>query len=347
MPALLYVRRRRAIKGPFKQAVLKRLLDLGKIVPSDQLSNDRVTWKPVGEMLTLPEPSGLPEPGGAEAESATAEGETRALPRFALPPEPERGAPALPGDGPERGSEAGRVESPSPLPARNAVSRRVSGHPRRPGRPSVRSVLAEPGHGGLVTPRLKQIVTLAGVMALIVFSGLSFLPEPEASSPACDAPAGPAVNWSNCRMSGRVLSRAELGGARMRAVHLAEARLTGARLTSADLAYADLFRARLGYVEAGRASFQGANLREADLSYANLRGADFSHADLTGANLGGTELHGARFDRAIWMDGRVCLPGSTGGCRLALLGDEHRLPRAGSPRVGGVATDPGESNASH
>jgi len=53
-----------------------------------------------------------------------------------------------------------------------------------------------------------------------------------------------------------------------------------------------------------RANLQNANLLDADLSNANLRGA----------NLSGAILIKARFDNAIWVDGRRCGEGSIGDC---------------------------------
>ena len=64
------------------------------------------------------------------------------------------------------------------------------------------------------------------------------------------------------------------------------------------------------------ASLVGANLARADLAYADLRGADLSYSDLSGAVIGGALLTAARLDHAVWVDGRVCRPGSRGSCVL-------------------------------
>jgi len=51
------------------------------------------------------------------------------------------------------------------------------------------------------------------------------------------------------------------------------------------------------------------------LTNADLAGTDLSFADLTGAVLAGASLQKARFDHALWLDGRTCRKGSVGGCR--------------------------------
>ena len=45
--------------------------------------------------------------------------------------------------------------------------------------------------------------------------------------------------------------------------------------------------------------------------------ADLSYADLRGAMLLGIQLSQARLDSAIWIDGRLCGPGSVGECKDA------------------------------
>lgn len=67
------------------------------------------------------------------------------------------------------------------------------------------------------------------------------------------------------------------------------------------------------------AHLHGVNLQNANLMLANLTGASLFDADLSGANLRGANLLGAiiikaRFDNAIWVDGRICKKGSIGRC---------------------------------
>jgi uncharacterized protein YjbI with pentapeptide repeats len=131
--------------------------------------------------------------------------------------------------------------------------------------------------------------------------------------PNCDLPPGPAVNWSSCAKQTSQLAKADLSGAILRSTSLINAELMNAHLRSADLAYADLSGAHLGYADLEGSVLTGANLRGSDFAYANLRAADFSFADLREAVLGGADLEGTRFDNAIWLDGRICKPGSVGG----------------------------------
>ncbi|MCU7885257.1 MAG: pentapeptide repeat-containing protein [Candidatus Thiodiazotropha sp. (ex Lucinoma annulata)] len=68
------------------------------------------------------------------------------------------------------------------------------------------------------------------------------------------------------------------------------------------------------------AHLHGVNLQNANLMLANLTGASLFDADLSGANLRGANLMGAilikaKFDNAIWTDGRICAEGSIGECR--------------------------------
>ncbi|MCU7930466.1 MAG: pentapeptide repeat-containing protein [Candidatus Thiodiazotropha sp. (ex Codakia rugifera)] len=68
------------------------------------------------------------------------------------------------------------------------------------------------------------------------------------------------------------------------------------------------------------AHLHGVNLQNANLMLANLAGASLFDADLSGANLRGANLLGAiiikaKFDNAIWTDGRICAKGSIGECR--------------------------------
>ena len=56
-----------------------------------------------------------------------------------------------------------------------------------------------------------------------------------------------------------------------------------------------------------------------DLSQIDLRGADLSYADFRGASLYKANLFGAIFDHtdftgAVWVDGKVCQPGSVDIC---------------------------------
>ena len=51
-----------------------------------------------------------------------------------------------------------------------------------------------------------------------------------------------------------------------------------------------------------------------DLTNADLSNSDLSYANLKGSKLGGANLGGAKLDKAIWIDGSSCAPGSVGAC---------------------------------
>jgi uncharacterized protein YjbI with pentapeptide repeats len=92
------------------------------------------------------------------------------------------------------------------------------------------------------------------------------------------APATRRDQSGRVDLSGAVLTRTQLRGARLR-----YSMLTGASMTRVDLRGADLRGTR----------FAGADMRRADLHGACLRGALVSTTDLTGANLEGADLRGA------------------------------------------------------
>lgn len=47
----LYLRRAGEVRGPFPAGLLARHLELGRLVPGDEVSEDRVTWWPVHEAV--------------------------------------------------------------------------------------------------------------------------------------------------------------------------------------------------------------------------------------------------------------------------------------------------------
>ena len=58
------------------------------------------------------------------------------------------------------------------------------------------------------------------------------------------------------------------------------------------------------------------DLTDADLRGSDLRGANFKQATLYKVLLPDPEMyHGADFSGAMWVDGRICKPGSIGFCK--------------------------------
>ena len=93
-------------------------------------------------------------------------------------------------------------------------------------------------------------------------------------------------------------------GVDMHQSSMASMRLDGANLQGANLSYSIL----------QLASLKGANLMLANLRKVSLLDADLRGANLRGANLTDALLLKARFDNAIWTDGRTCAVGSVGEC---------------------------------
>ncbi len=114
-------------------------------------------------------------------------------------------------------------------------------------------------------------------------------------------------------------------GIDMHNASMASMRLDNANLQRANLSYAILQLASLKGANLMLANMQGAhlhgvNFQEANLTMANLMDTNLLDADLSGANLRGANLTGAilikaKFDNAIWTDGRRCAVGSIGECR--------------------------------
>jgi hypothetical protein len=56
-------------------------------------------------------------------------------------------------------------------------------------------------------------------------------------------------------------------------------------------------------------------LRGSDLRDSKLVMADLSYANLSEANIEGADFTGAILDNTIWIDQRLCIPGSIGVCK--------------------------------
>ena len=114
-------------------------------------------------------------------------------------------------------------------------------------------------------------------------------------------------------------------GVDMHESSLASARLDRSNFERANFArsifqLANLKDTNLRLSNLEHAHLHGVNLQNANLMLANLTGASLFDADLSGANLRGANLQGAilikaKFDNAIWTDGRICAQGSIGECR--------------------------------
>jgi hypothetical protein len=290
---LWYVRRAEEVRGPFPAAQVARHIILGRVRLGDEVSRDRVAWVPLGDRPEL-----LPQAVREASDEDT-------LWRLRLR-EDER-------SGVDR--RAGQVVPPE-------IAERRSGRERRQPEPEAlvrrRRNRTEYVQGlRRQTPsRRGRVVWVGLALALIVVAAAAVLltdPRPPAGL-RCNADPAPGVDWHECRLEALEASGLDLSGASLRGTKAREAQMVRTRLAGADLAYADLAGARLTGADLSRASLVGANLSLVDLTGADLSGSDLSYADLTRARLDGARLEGATLSRAVWVDGRVCAPGSVGSC---------------------------------
>jgi hypothetical protein len=290
---LWYVRRSDEVRGPFPAAQVARHIVLGRVRLGDEVSRDGVQWMPLGDRPELL-PAALREASDEDTlwRLRLREDERSGLDR--------RAGQVVPPEIAERRSGRERRQ-PEPVALvrrrrnRTEYLQDLRRHtPPRPGRWLWAGL-------GLV------------LIAMVAAAMLATNPRPPAGL-RCNADPAPGVDWHECRLEALEVSGLDLSGARLRGTKAREAQMAGTRLAGADLAYADLAGAQLSAADLSRASLVGANLTLADLTGANLSGADLSYADLTRARLEGVRLEGATLNRAVWVDGRICAPGSIGAC---------------------------------
>ena len=289
---LWYVRRGGEVRGPFPAQQISRYALLGRIRASDELSQDQISWRALSELPGLMPEAMQP---GADPE---------ALERLRRREDERSGRDRRAGEG---------TIPPAIRERRSGKERRAPEEAKTVARREAKSRLIQAGRQRRENYRLLWLGT-AFSLVVILMLGVWLVPPPDEDVPRCDDQPHPQVNWSNCRLEDLQASRQDLSGAKVRNAKLRQANLFGARLVGADLAYTDLVKANLGYANLRRATLKGANLLGADLAYADLSGADLSYADLSGATLGGAVMSEAQFDNAVWVDGRICAPGSLGQC---------------------------------
>ena len=288
--SLWYVRRAQKVRGPYPPEQIVREAVLGRIRPDDELSHDRELWQPLSAL-----PQFQPE---QVYQTHSPEGQ-RKLARARLH-EDERQHNRR-GTGNNSKHERRRSER------RKKEPEEIVRHRQRMESWSREKPAA-------LNRRLAYTV-LAGVALALAVYFFSYRPTPPAGERDCNAAPGPGVNWSSCRLSGQLLTRADLQEARIDNAQLRRAHLQGANLARADLRYSDLEAALLQQASLREADLTGAMLRGATLTQADLRGADLRFANLVNANLNGAVLAGAKLDKAIWTDGRICAPNSIGSCQ--------------------------------
>lgn len=295
---LWYLRRGVEVRGPFPAACIHDYWLLGRVRRNDELSQDRRIWRraeeAVGRVVARPL-----NPLAAQSPYATEVAWRRADERS--------------GQDRRRGNASLRTAS---------ERRRGLGDRRRLERPEViryrilRGEMCRPFRDDVDKLERRRLALALSLFAAIMILGFLTTREPTLASRVCAAAPAPEVNWSHCALQGLMAPGVDLTQAQLHSADLSGATLTGASLVAADGAYADLSLSDLSYSDFSNSNWRGANFRSADLSYAKLAGADLSYANLEHARLGRAALQNVRLDHAIWLDGRTCLAGSMGFCRL-------------------------------
>lgn len=289
---LWYIRRSDKIKGPFPSGTLRRFILLGRVKLTDQISLDKKRWQGVMEVSEV-----VP----SEVRKAAAEGHLEDV------------LPVKLGEDERTGLERrGSVDD------KNYENLRAG--QRRKQEPDLvqrhRKAKLELGRQAIKSRRTPYLGVIAALFLVLLMIGTGFyIGTPDAIlDPDCNAQAGPGVNWRNCRIDAIESESTNLEGANLNSSILRMARFSGSIFNLADMQYADLSGSDLSYAELSAARMKGINLQNADLTYADLSNSDLTYANLKNSKLGGAKLDGARLDKAIWIDGSVCGPGSVGRC---------------------------------
>ncbi len=312
---LWYTRRGDTIRGPFPQGLISRYLLIGRMGLEDEVSADQIRWQPVRDIPGLVPDELKGDPNDPAIQEKL---------RIARRREDERAA----GDRRQHGEDA-------------AAERRRKDDRRAPEptdliqHRNIKTTLVKERKAQNENHRVMVFLGVAVVVGAAIVAAFAFMPAPPSLKLQCDAPAGPQVNWSNCRFEGIILNHVNLAGAQLGNANLTGAQLNSAVLTEANLSYANFSRGELRSADLRHAKIVGtifrnatlaqANAQNADFGYsilqgADLRGMNFRGADLTKADLSGANIDGAIFDDvhlgdAIWVDRRVCAPDSVGACR--------------------------------
>ncbi len=288
---LWYIRRSGKIKGPFPSGTLRRFILVGRVKPSDQVSLDRKKWQGVME---------VPEVVPPEVRKAAAQGHLDDV------------LPTQLGEDERTGEERRHSSAKDYANQRKGQRRREEPELVQRHR-NAKSELRKLAKKRRRTPYL-GVVASSLLVSVLIGAGL-YIGTPDAiPDPDCSAKPGPGVNWRNCRMDAVRSESANLQGANLNSSVLRRAKFSGAIFSQADMRYADLSGSDLSYAEFSTARMKGINLQSADLTNADLNHSDLTYANLKNSRLGGARLDGAKLEKAIWIDGSVCGPGSVGKC---------------------------------
>ena len=283
-----YVRHNGEIEGPFPGGQIKQELLLGRYLPDDEVSRDKETWQKLRSVRNL-----IPDALLANEDDPDRKERIAAARRWADERRVER-------RGDQRDDDARERRDSEPYASvEYRFNREIS----------MRDVHARRNNQWMA---LSSLVLIIGI---IIYAAFSWVPAPVKEVANCEAPAGPGVNWSHCRMAGLQSLNQSFAGAIMESSDLSGANLYASNLRGARLSYANLGGAHLRLVDFTQANLKGASLRNADLTQANFTKADLSYVDFTGATIDQADFNQAKLDHAIWLDGRKCQVGSIGRCR--------------------------------
>jgi len=163
--------------------------------------------------------------------------------------------------------------------------------------------------------QLIVLISFLSALAWVAYYAYSLGSKSVISITNCSSSAAPNVNWAHCKLEGFNAVSKDLSRSRFSNTSFIDADLHGSNFTGSNFQYANLTRVNFSYADLSNTRLTGARLRGADLTNADLSGSNLSYTNLLNARLGGANLKGARFDNAIWVDGRKCKPGSVGYCR--------------------------------
>lgn len=288
------------IQGPFPKGMIQSFVLSGRLKLSDEVSFDKEVWSKLKEHREL-----IPK----ELLNVKTKEDKERL-RMAIRRENERlhdrrtnttneGAGTAGADSENRRSERRKTESESDFNRRHSREE-IGRHYRQKKNQFIQILVFS----------LCLIALAWGAYHAYFFGNKSVI-----SITNCSAPAMPKVNWANCKLEGHRAVAKDISSGQFSNVNLKGADLHGSNIQGANFHYANLERVNFSYADISQSRLVGARLRGADLTNADISQSDLSYSNLLEAKMGGAVLKGARFDNAIWIDGRKCRVGSIGYCR--------------------------------
>jgi len=313
---LWYTKRTELVRGPFPAGMISRHILLGRILQSDQISTDKVSWQLVSDVPEL-------TPDIMIAMHSSSENEEKF--KIAFLREDERRS------GDRRG--VNRIKDAGPI--KSLIERRVVENESIVRHREIKTAFSDAikKQDIIIKPR---VIVLAAVMMVVII--LSIYISPNVSNDEltakCLSTPTPNVDWNYCGKEGVNLAGVSLAGAKLHSVRFGGANLNETNLIAADMSYANFANAYAASAKLQRstlvgavlrnADFSGADFSNADLRFAILNGTDLSNANLSGANLTHVVLNDAILtnvnfedailDKVIWNDNTLCAPESVGRC---------------------------------